>query len=239
MIKELEGAITDEKIRLLLNSLHNAANGQNEKIMNELGPLFQQAQNDRDLAWDEIEQRLDDKYISLDPATGVFCYLFARAIRARRIIEFGTSFGISTIYLGMAVRDNGGGIVIGTEMVGKKARQASENIAAAGLSEFVDIRVGNALETLRDVQGPVDFFLNDGFVRKLLPVFKMVAPHIRVGGAVITDKVDESDPVYHEYLKYVRDPSNDFQSVLLHSNANSIRELEAISAAPKPKRGTL
>ena len=218
MIKELEGAITDEKIRLLLNSLHNAANSQNEIIMSELGPLFQEAQNDRDLAWDKIEQRLDDKYISLDPATGVFCYLFVRAIRARRIIEFGTSFGISTIYLGMAVRDNGGGMVIGTEMVEKKAKQASQNIAKVGLSEFVDIRVGNALETLRDIQGPFDFFLNDGFVRKLLPVFQMVAPHIRLGGVVITDKVDESDPVYTEYLKYIRDPRNGFQSVLMGSD---------------------
>jgi len=215
MIKELEGAISDEKIRQLLNSLHDAANSQNEKIMSELGPLFQEAQNDRELAWDKIEQRLDDKYISVEPATGVFCYLLARAISARRIVEFGTSFAISTIYLGMAVRDNGGGLVIGTEMVDKKAKQARENIMKAGLSEFVDIRVGNALETLREIQGPVDFFLNDGFVRKLLPVFKMVAPHIRLGGVVITDKVDESNRVYHEYLKYIRDPRNGFQSVLL------------------------
>ena len=62
----------------------------------------------------------------------------------------------------------------------------------AGLSEFVDIRVGDALETLKEIQGPVDFFLNDGFTRKLLPVLKIVAPHIRPGGVVVTDKVDES-----------------------------------------------
>ena len=215
MIKEFEGAIADEKIRQLLDCLHDAANSQNEKIMVELGPLFQEAQSDRELAWDKIEQRLDDKYISLEPAAGVFCYLAAKAIRARRIIEFGTSFGISTIYLGMAVRDNGGGVVIGTEMVDKKARQANENVSKAGLSEFVDIRVGNALETLRDIQGSFDFFLNDGFPRKLLPVLKIVAPHIRPGGVVVTDKVDESDPVYREYLEFIRDPDNGFQSVLM------------------------
>ena len=115
----------------------------------------------------------------------------------------------------MAVRDNGGGVVIGTEMVDKKARQANENVSKAGLSEFVDIRVGNALETLRDIQGSFDFFLNDGFPRKLLPVLKIVAPHIRPGGVVVTDKVDESDPVYREYLEFIRDPDNGFQSVLM------------------------
>jgi predicted O-methyltransferase YrrM len=161
---------------------------------------------------------LDKKYMALDPAQGVFCYLLARSMKARRIIEFGTSFGVSTIYLAMAVRDNGGGIVIGTEMVSDKARQARSNLQEAGLLEFVDIRIGDALETLKNETEPVDFFLNDGFPPSALPVLKIIAPLMRSGGIIITDNVGLFRAEYRGYVEYLRDPGNGFQSALLGLN---------------------
>ena len=172
----------------------------------------------KNLSLDQIDHSRDNKYMALDPVQGVFCYFLAKAIRARRIIEFGTSFGISTIYLAMAIRDNGGGIVIGTELIEEKAKRARENLDKAGLSKFVDIRVGNALETLKDIKESVDFFFNDGFPRYALPVLKMVVPHMRPGSVIVTDNVGLFKADYREYIEYLHNPKNGFQSVLMGLN---------------------
>ena len=84
------------------------------------------------LPWETLEHRFDDDFISIGPRQGVYCYMLARALNARHIVEFGTSFGISTIYLACAVRDNGGGRVIGTERVAAKAERARQHIGRSG-----------------------------------------------------------------------------------------------------------
>jgi len=154
-------------------------------------------------------------YLALDPANGVFCYLLARAMQARHIVEFGTSFGVSTIYLALAVRDNGGGLVVGTEMIPEKAERARLNLCDAGLDAFVDIREGDALETLRDIDGPVDFLLNDGFPRFTLPVLKLLAPQMRAGAAALCGNAAAFPADHADYLAWVRDPANGFRSMKL------------------------
>lgn len=94
-----------------------------------------------------------DNFLSVTPEFGRLLYICARTRNATRVVEFGTSFGISTIHLACALRDNGGGTVIGTELEPTKAARAQEHLNAAGLAEFVDIRVGDALDTLRDGAG--------------------------------------------------------------------------------------
>jgi predicted O-methyltransferase YrrM len=214
MIEELN-AVADEKVRALLETLHTEASAQEEPMKREMAPFFKELQQGRPVEWSQIERRVSDKYIALDPAQGVFCYLLAKATGARRIVEFGTSFGVSTIYLAMAVRDNGGGMVIGTEIVAEKAKRAEDNLRKAGLAEFVEIRVGNALDTLKDLREPVDFFLNDGFPPFALPVFKLVAPKMRAGAVVVSDNVGFLKAAYAEYLAYLHNPANGFQSVLM------------------------
>lgn len=94
---------------------------------------------------------------------------------------------MSTIYLALAVRDNRGGRVIGTEIVEPKAERARRNLDDAGLGDFVEIREGDALQTLRDVGGEIDFLLNDGFPPYALPVLKLLAPRLRAGAVVVAD----------------------------------------------------
>src|SRR5438270_9610446 len=96
-----------------------------------------------------------DKFVALDPEKCDLCYLLCRSLKARRVVEFGTSFGVSTIYLAAAVRDTvrdhgGEGIVIGTEIEPTKAKVANANLADAGLGSFVEVRVGDARETLKN-----------------------------------------------------------------------------------------
>jgi predicted O-methyltransferase YrrM len=114
------------------------------------------------------------------PAAGRLAYLTARAIQARRIVEFGTSFGVSTLYLAAAVRDNGGGIVIGSELEPSKVSQARRNVAEAGLKGFVDIRAGDARETLADPGGVIDMVLLDGWKDFYLPILHTLEPHLRL-----------------------------------------------------------
>ena len=95
----------------------------------------------------------------------MFCYPILRSLSARCIVEFGTSYGVSTSYLALAMQENGGGTVFGTERVPSRAARSREPLKEAGLAEDVGILEGDALETLRGVGGPIDFLLNDGFPR--------------------------------------------------------------------------
>jgi predicted O-methyltransferase YrrM len=103
------------------------------------------------------------------------------SLRARRVVEFGTSYGVSTLYLAAAVRDNGGGTVIGTEIEPSKAQSARAHFAEAGLENLVELREGDALETLVDCGGPVDFLLVDGFPKLARPVIELTGVATKAG----------------------------------------------------------
>jgi predicted O-methyltransferase YrrM len=161
-----------------------------------------------------------DKFVALDPEKCELCYLLCRALGARRVVEFGTSFGVSTIYLAAAVRDTlrdfgGQGTVIGTEIEPIKATAARENISEAGLADFVEIRVGDATETLQDAGGPVDFLLLDSWIPLIRPVIAVMTPQLRPGSMILCDNVELFEAEYAEYTSFIRDPSNGFRSVLL------------------------
>src|SRR5580698_5695770 len=88
--------------------------------------------------------RAKDIYLAVSRETAVLLYMLARSAKARTIVEFGTSFGISTLHLAAALKDNGGGRLIGSEFEPSKVVRARANVAAAGLSDLVDIREGHA-----------------------------------------------------------------------------------------------
>jgi predicted O-methyltransferase YrrM len=208
-------ALPDPAVRGVLRRLHAEADREEPRLILQMARFLPALLRRGELPWERLGNRLDDKYIAIDRSQGIFCYLLARALGARQIVEFGTSYGLSTIYLAQAVRDNGGGRVIGTEWVPAKAQRARENLSEAGLLEFVDLRVGDALETLRDLDAPVDFMLNDGFPPSQLPVLRLVAPRLRVGAVVVTDNVGAFWANATAYLDWVRDPANGFASAML------------------------
>jgi predicted O-methyltransferase YrrM len=155
-----------------------------------------------------------DYGFSIHPAQGDLIYLLCRAQRATRVAEFATSIGMSTLYFAAAVRDNGGGSVIGSELVPEKIATARRNLMAAGLADLVEIRQGDARETMRDLGGPIDFMLIDGWPTGEEPslarqVMEIVAPQLRVGGMVMNDNAEP------DYLAFVRDPANGFRSTTL------------------------
>ena len=160
---------------------------------------------------------LRDKLIPLHPDKCRLAYVLCRSLNAQRVVEFGTSFGVSAIYLAAAVRDNGHtepcGTVIGTEIEPTKVRAARKNLAEAGLADFVEIREGDATETLKDVGGAADFLLMDSWTDYARPIIEIMVPQLRPGAIVMADNVPREPRGYRDYIQYVRDPSNGFRSV--------------------------
>jgi len=144
-------------------------------------------------------------FLSVSRNYGRFLYAIARACKAPRIVEFGTSMGISTIYLAAALRDNGGGRLIGSEIEPSKVTTARENIEAAGLADLVDVREGDALETLEDIGGEIDLAFIDGAWSLYLPVLKLIEPRLRSGAVILAENAFAT-----EYLEYVRNPANGY-----------------------------
>ena len=155
-----------------------------------------------------------DHGFSIQPEQGQLIYLLCRALRARRVVEFATSVGVSTLYFAAALRDNGGGLVIGSEIVPQKVAAARRNLEDAGLAEFAQIREGDARQTLRDLGGDIDFALIDGWPGDEGPslareLIEIIAPQMQVGAIALNDNAEP------DYLEWIRDPANGFRSVTL------------------------
>jgi predicted O-methyltransferase YrrM len=151
---------------------------------------------------------------SIVPEQGDLIYLLCRGLRATRAVEFATSVGMSTLYFAAAMRDNGGGKVIGAELVPAKVVTAKRNLADAGLADYAEIREGDARKTLRDLGGSVDFVLIDGWPLSegsslARQVIEIVAPQLRTGGYVMNDNAEP------DFLEFIRDPGNGFLSITL------------------------
>jgi predicted O-methyltransferase YrrM len=207
--------IGDPRAATVLRRLHGTAGRHNVKLAARFAAQLPRMLLGRPLPWDRLESRVSDLALAVDPANGAFCYLLARALQARCVVEFGTSFGISTIYYALAVRDNGGGRVIGTELVPEKAAKARAHLREAGVEEYVELREGDALETLRAIDGPVDLLMNDGFPRFTLPVLKLVAPRMRKGAVALCGNAAVFPADHADYVAWVRDPANGFCSTKL------------------------
>jgi predicted O-methyltransferase YrrM len=156
-----------------------------------------------------------NKLICIDRGQGWLIYMLCRSLQALRAVEFGTSFGVSTLYLAAAMRDQGTGVVIGAEIEPEKARQAREHFDRAGVADLIELREGDALETLRDCGGPVDFLLVDGFPQFARPIIELMAPQLRSGALVVCDNAGHFPKGMADYLDFVRRPSNGFVSTLL------------------------
>lgn len=159
----------------------------------------------------ERADALSDVYMPVTPEAGRLLYALVRATRPATVVEFGMSLGLSGIHLAAAVRDNGIGRVVTTELSKAKIAAAKGNFDAAGLSDVITVLEGDALQTLADVDGPIGFVLLDGWKEFYLPVMKLLEPKLSEGALVVADNTNMPDT--QPYLDYVRDPANGYVSV--------------------------
>jgi predicted O-methyltransferase YrrM len=157
-----------------------------------------------------------DIYMPITPEVGRLIYLLARSRGARTIVEFGTSYGISGIHLAAALRDNGGGRLVTTELDAVKAARAQDNFRAAGVADLIEIRIGDAFETLEaEIGGPIDLLLLDGWKPLYLPMLTFLEPRLAPTAVVIADDLDVAPEALKPYLAHVREPKNGYVSVEL------------------------
>jgi predicted O-methyltransferase YrrM len=154
---------------------------------------------------------LEAIYMPISARGGDLLYALIRASRPETVVEFGTSYGISTLYLSAAVADNGTGHVYSTEMSKTKIAAAQSNLDEAGLGAHVTILPGDAMETLTGVPGPIGLVLLDGWKDLCLPVLRLLEPRLSAGALVVAD--DTTFTTMADYLAYVRDPANGYVTV--------------------------
>ena len=158
----------------------------------------------------DLYGRLKDMPLPVSRATGALLYMLARGSRAQTIVEFGTSFGLSTLHLAAALRDNGGGRLITSEFEATKVARAQANLTAAGLADLVEFREGDALQTLRaDLPPVIDLVLLDGAKGLYADVLDLLESRLRPGAYVVADNADYSP----DYLARVRSPERGYLSV--------------------------
>jgi predicted O-methyltransferase YrrM len=168
------------------------------------------AAENRDL--NEVYQRFAGNFLSVSPRFGRFLYMCARACKAKRIVEFGSSMGISAIYMAAALRDMGGGRLIGTDIEPGKIERARANVAAAGLADLVEFRLGDARETLRAGLGEIDMVMLDGAFTLYLPILELLEPQLKPSALIVGENAFEEAS---GYIDYVRDPQNGYLSLSL------------------------
>ncbi|WP_342361156.1 O-methyltransferase [Terrarubrum flagellatum] len=157
----------------------------------------------------DLYARLKDVPLPVSRETGALLYMLARSIGARTIVEFGTSFAISTLHLAAALRDNGGGRLITTEFEPSKIVRARDNLTAGGVIDLVEIREGDALKTLSvDLPDAIDLVLLDGAKALYPEVLSLVESRLRPGALIVADNADDSP----DYLARVRSPANGYLS---------------------------
>jgi predicted O-methyltransferase YrrM len=201
----MSSALYDPKVRGVLEEMHAEADRIDP-------PLRAKAQGKEGA---ERAALLDRAFIPVDRDAGRLLYTLVRGGAPGMTVEFGTSFGISTIYMAAAVRDRGTGLVITTENNTFKAESAREYIRAAGLLDVVDLRVGDAMQTLQGLSKDVTGVFLDGWKNLYLPMLKLLEPVMRPGAWVAADDLDLFPAPLAQYLGYVRDPTNGYVSVTL------------------------
>jgi len=172
------------------------------------------------------EEARRDGFPIIGPAAGKYCYMLARAVGARRVFELGSGYGYSTLWFARAVRENGGRVVHHTVWDEDLQRRAKANVAEAGYTDLVEFHLGEAVQTLRETDGPFDIIFNDidkdGYPASL-PVMK---EKLRVGGVILIDNMlwhgrifdsADQDPTtrgVHEFTRVVKeDPDFLFQLI--------------------------
>jgi predicted O-methyltransferase YrrM len=199
----MTSSLFDPVVSRVLATLHSHADTIDPPLLAKMG----------DATDDQMAELLDQAFIPVSADAGRFLYSLVRAASGGTVIEFGTSFGISTIYLASAVRDRAAGTVITTELNVGKAQKARENIRAAGLLDYVDIREGDALKTLGEIKSGVSLLFLDGWKKLYLPVLRLLEPALEPGAVVVADDLDLFPEVQKPYLAYVRNPENGYVSV--------------------------
>lgn len=163
----------------------------------------------------EITHSSKTAYLAINKEEGDLLYLLANIIKAKNIVEFGCSHGISTIYLAAAAKDNKGKLIT-TDIEPFKVEAAKNNITDAGLNDYVSILLGDATQTLSDIENSIDFLFLDGAKELYLPIFNMLYPKLSRHAIVAADNTN--NPETSNYVNYIKKLNKEFTSISVLDN---------------------
>jgi predicted O-methyltransferase YrrM len=204
--------INDLKVRNKIDFLLSDAKINDPLVRQKLREQNIQPKNEM-----EFFKAMNKAYLPVNLEFGNLLYILGRSSKAKTIVEFGTSFGVSTLFLASAIKDNGAGKVITTEFDEAKAQRAYENLKDAGLNGFVEIRIGDALETLkRPFENKIDLLFLDGAKSMYLDVLKLVESDLSSGAIIASDNTDQEE--LKPFINYLRSSENGYLSspILTH-----------------------
>jgi predicted O-methyltransferase YrrM len=196
--------LQEPRVSTLLDTMYTESKNQMSRLR-ERGSDF-----NRPMTTAERTEAMSEFYIPVTPEAGRLLYSLVRATRPTTVVEFGMSFGISAIHLAAAVRDNGSGRVVTTELSETKIAAAKQTFAETGLDDVITILEGDALITLESLDGAIDFILLDGWKDLYLPVIELLEPRLSTGALVVADNASAAD--MKPYLDHVRNPDNGYTS---------------------------
>ena len=168
------------------------------------------------LSAEERTRRRDEMLLPVGRAAGTLMNLLVKEAQARRVLEVGSSYGYSTTWLAEAARAVGGKL-ISLELLGAKTEYARAQLARAGLEQYVEFRVGDALASLGQLAGPFDFVLIDLWKNLYVPVFELLHPKLAQGAIIVADNMLQPESARADaraYRQRVR-AAADMSSVLL------------------------
>ena len=204
----MANTLQDPKVATVLDRMYAESTSQMSQLRERRG------QFDRPMTTQERTEAMSEFYIPVTPEAGRLLYSLVRSTRPAIVVEFGMSFGISAIHLASAVRDNGAGRVVTTELSTSKIAAAKKTFADTGLDDVITILEGDALSTLESLDGPVDFVLLDGWKDLYLPVLELLEPRLHAGVLIVADNTSAQDT--QPYLDRVRNPGNGYVSFNFH-----------------------
>lgn len=202
--------LTSAPMAALIERLYTQANAVTSPVLNNVTPEERDRLMRSKTDYLELYGMLKDLWLPVSRDTGTLLYMLARSTKARAIVEFGTSFGLSTLHLAAALRDNGGGALISSEFEPSKIALARQHLEQGGVSDLVEIRQGDALVTLASgLPDSVDLLLLDGAKALYGDVLNLVESRLKPGALIIADNTNYCP----DYLARVRSPANGYLSV--------------------------
>lgn len=217
--------LTQAPVSTVLERLFADADASQALLMQQMAALSSEERaalmaSARSADYQAFYTRAKEFHLAVSRKTGALLYMYARMTKARSVVEFGTSFGVSTLHLAAALRDNGGGSLISAEFESSKVAAARRNIEAAGLSDLVEVREGDALETLASgLPESIDLVLLDGAKALYPAVLSLLEPRLHAGSVLVADNADWSP----EYLEIVRSGRRYFSQALHEDVEVSVR----------------
>jgi predicted O-methyltransferase YrrM len=185
--------INDKLVLNTLDSLYENASKDMRKMLSLLPKLIFKKLKPEDC---------HSAYLPIDKKQGEFLYDHIVSNSSKTIVEFGTSFGISTIYLASGAKESGGRVIT-SELLPEKCRAAKNNFKQCKLISYIDIREGDAMETLATIDEGIDLLLLDGWSDLYLPLLKLLEPKLNEGALIYADNA--SFPGMKPYLSYVNE----------------------------------